>query len=91
MQQHPATDHLVQRRHPGTTGMTVGQLAWQLLRLIVRGGRNHRLVFVPMIADPRLRHAVQAHAGAQEWLVRSVEPQPGDVFAIAYLYLDDLP
>jgi hypothetical protein len=84
------TTPLAGSRRDGT-GMTVGRLAWQLLRLIARGGRNHRVVFVPMITDRDLRQAVHEHTGSQEWLARSVQPQPGDTFVITYLYLENLP
>jgi hypothetical protein len=93
MRQRLGIAHDVHRRRPGgpTTAMTVGQLAWQLLRLIAHGHRRQHVVFVPTIADPALRDAVQRHTGTKEWLVRKLELQPRDTFVIALLYLEDLP
>ena len=71
--------------------MTVGQLTAHLLRLILRGHHNHHVVFVPMLTDPHLRHAVHAHTQGQEWLARSVEPQPADTFVVVNLNLENLP
>jgi hypothetical protein len=44
-----------------------------------------------MVTDRGLREAVQEHTGSQEWLARSVQPQPGDTFVITFLYLENLP
>lgn len=93
MPQQPGTAPDIRPRRPArpTAGMTVGQLAWQLLRLIAHGRSHQHLVFVPAITDPTLRAAIQQHTGSQEWLARSLEPQPRDTFVIALLYLEDLP